>query len=73
MDTRTGYIYEGTPEEIARQIYPSDAHSRTLEQIEADLVALKSESLKTCPKCHGTGAVPRGLNSKRFKPCECVS
>lgn len=27
----------------------------------------------TCKLCNGRGSVKRGLNSKRFKPCRCVS
>jgi hypothetical protein len=71
MDTRTGYTYEGTPDEIARRIQETDAFKRSLDEIKGDLVQLANKPVEKCPKCHGTGAVPRGLNSKRFKPCPC--
>jgi hypothetical protein len=37
-----------------------------------DFAELKQLPSDTCPKCKGTGRVRRGLNSKRFKVCECT-
>lgn len=72
MDTRTGLIYEGTRDEIAAQVLTADPLGRSLDQIKQDMVPVKNVGDSRCPKCHGTGAIPRGLNSKRFKPCPCT-
>lgn len=74
MDTRTGYIYGGSPEEVAAKIALTDAYGRTRAEILKDLAPVSRLPLDTaCPKCHGTGVVPRGLGSKRFKPCSCTT
>lgn len=76
MDTRTGYVY--TPEQLLTiekipLLERQDPFHRTHEQFKADLVPVKNVGLANCPHCHGTGSMPKGLNSKRFKPCKCVS
>lgn len=37
-----------------------------------DLTPMDKMPEEKCDKCHGTGRVKRGLNSKRFKLCECT-
>lgn len=76
MDTRTGHIYDLPPgdtvEQLAKRLAQTDAHHRTVQQLTGDIVPLARKPDPSCKKCHGTGAVPRGFGSKRFKPCSCV-
>jgi hypothetical protein len=65
MDQRTG------------QIHP--LNGRTLAELAAaengkvsDFVPVARHPDGTCRRCNGTGAVRRGLFSKRFKPCRCT-
>ena len=66
MDMRTGLIHElkegETLETLAAQLGGKPK----------DFVPVARRADGVCPKCKGTGAVRRGLFSKRFKPCECV-
>lgn len=66
MDTRTGIIHEmrpgETPEEFALRLGGRKSH----------FVAVARQADGKCSKCNGTGAIKKGLNSKRFKPCSCV-
>lgn len=66
MDTRTGLIHElhegETMEDFARR----------LEGKPSDFVPVARKPDGVCPKCKGTGAIRRGLFSKRLKPCQCV-
>lgn len=66
MDTRTGLIHEMQPGESLEDL------ERRLNAKRGDLVPVARPADGVCPKCKGTGAVRRGLFSKRFKPCECV-
>lgn len=74
MDTRTGEIHDLN-------------HGETLEDFTARLIAAKVVAPSSrpqdfvevkrrpdgkCAKCNGTGAVRKGLFSRRFKPCACV-
>ena len=76
MDTRTGRIYGLAPgqtvEQLAEQIFEHDARGRTKEQIVKDLTPLDQQPAQECPKCGGRGYVRKGLNSRRFKPCDCT-
>ena len=67
MDTRTGLIHEMQPGETLRDM------ERRLNAQPGDLVPVARKSDGVCPKCKGTGAVRRGIFSKRFKPCVCVA
>ena len=66
MDMRTGLIHElkegETLETLAAQLGGKPK----------DFTPVARQADGVCPKCKGTGAVRRGLFSKRFKPCECV-
>ncbi len=66
MDTRTGEIHEMLEGETLPQF------ARRLGGQPKDFVPVAHRPVGQCPKCHGTGAVKRGLFSRRFKPCECV-
>lgn len=66
MDTRTGEIHElGPGESIA-------ALARQLGGVPKDFVPVNHLPSPVCPKCKGTGAIRKGLFSKRFKPCKCT-
>lgn len=67
MDTRTGLIHEMQPGETLRDL------ERRLNAQPGDLVPVARQADGVCPKCKGTGAVRRGMFSKRFKPCVCVA
>ena len=51
-----------TPEEFALRLGGRKSH----------FVAVARQADGKCSKCNGTGAIRKGLNSKRFKPCSCV-
>jgi hypothetical protein len=76
MDSQTGTVYPLAPGEtfldLARRLAPDDPLKRTHIEISRDLVALDKDPDEACPKCHGTGAMPRGEHSRRFKPCDCT-
>lgn len=66
MDTRTGLIHEFHESETIEQ-FAARLGGKPKDFVEA---ARKPDG--TCQKCNGTGAIRRGLFSKRFKPCSCV-
>lgn len=66
MDTRTGQIHE------LRDGETIDDLAQRLGGQPKDFVPVARPADGACPKCKGTGAVRRGLFSKRFKPCKCV-
>lgn len=66
MDTRTGLIHDMQDGETMEQF------AARLGGKPKDFVPVARHADGVCPKCKGTGAVRRGLFSKRFKPCECV-
>ena len=76
MDTRTGEIFELPPnttlDEFAEQVAKVDKFQRTPEQIRKDMVRIGRRPNPECPKCCGRGYLPKGLNSKRYKACECT-
>lgn len=67
MDTRTGIIHDMRDGETI------DDLARRLGGRPKDFVPVARRPDGVCPKCKGTGAIRRGLSSKRFKPCECVA
>jgi hypothetical protein len=66
MNTRTGEIHDMQDGESM------DAFARRIGCLPSDVVPLARRPDGVCKKCNGTGAIRRGLFSKRFKPCPCV-
>lgn len=66
MDTRTGKIYD-LPEGVSIKSLAKEIGAKP-----SDLVPVGRRPDGTCRRCNGTGAVRRGLFSKRFKPCRCT-
>lgn len=66
MDTRTGLIHEMQPGETMQDM------ERRLNAQRGDIVPVARQPDGKCAKCKGTGAIRRGLFSRRFKPCVCV-
>jgi hypothetical protein len=71
MNTNTGIIYDKLPGETTEQL-AARLNSSGVFGKASDYVPVARHPDGTCKKCKGTGAVKRGLFSKRFKPCECV-
>lgn len=66
MNIETGEIHEQLPNETL------DEMANRLGILSNKLVSLGKLPDEKCPKCGGKGYKKRGLNSKRFKPCECT-
>ena len=67
MNTNTGLIYALQDQETMEGL------SHRLGVALTDLVPLATgKPNEKCSKCKGTGAIKRGLQSKKFKPCKCV-
>jgi len=77
MDTRTGEIHELAPgqtlENLAEQLEATDKLKRRADQLCNDLVRLQRKPNPECKICRGLGRIKKGLNSRRFKPCECTT
>lgn len=67
MDTRTGQIHEMLEGETMESFA-----ARMKGKLSDFVPVAHAAAIKDCPKCKGTGAIRRGLFSKRFKPCDCV-
>jgi hypothetical protein len=67
MDTRTGQFHELAHHETLAGL------ARRIGADVTDLVEVARMPPTVCPRCKGKGSVPRGLGSKRFKPCVCVA
>lgn len=66
MDTRTGQIHE---------MADNESFEDFVKRIGVDpsyLVSVENIPDATCKKCNGTGAVRKGMFSKRWKPCGCT-
>ena len=66
MDTRTGEIHELNAGETV------DDLAKRLGGKPTDYVPISHRPDGKCRRCNGTGAVPAGFQSKRFKPCRCT-
>lgn len=66
MDTRTGEIHEMQTGETLEDF------ARRLGGVPKDFVPVGHAPSAVCRKCGGTGAVRKGIFSKRFKPCICT-
>jgi len=66
MDVRTGNVYERLETESLAQM------AERLKVPEGALVPLDKAPDSSCPICQGRGSVPKGLGSRRFKPCRCT-
>lgn len=66
MNDRTGEIHERRKGESMTEM----AHRPNVPR--RYLVPLGKAPDPDCYRCHGRGSVPKGLRSKRFKPCKCT-
>ncbi len=66
MNTRNGDIHPIFPHENMEQL----AHALGL--MVEEMVPVKHAPSSDCKKCDGTGKRRAGVNSTRFKPCECT-
>jgi hypothetical protein len=66
MDLRTGEIHENEPGETMGQFY---ARHRANPD---DFAAIDQRPDAKCWRCRGTGRIPKGFGSMRFKPCKCT-
>jgi hypothetical protein len=66
MNTNTGTIHEIQFNESLNDF------AKRLGGKPSDFVQVARHADGVCQKCKGTGAIKRGLFSRRFKPCSCV-
>jgi hypothetical protein len=67
MNTETGEIYQGLPNETLKDI------AERCKVRPSALVPLGNMPEPTCAKCGGRGYKKPGMSSHRFVPCECTN